>query len=99
MGGLRFVPMVMEADSGSWGLVARQTWAEMAKGKSQISGETQSVVASRILQSLSVILHKVNEPLVLSPLVLVLPALKRRFWVPHSNLLRWRSFTCLCLFC
>ena len=56
--GLSFVPIVMEAHSGTWGPTARKVWRTLAKAISTISGEDADLEAERCLQSLSVTLHR-----------------------------------------
>ena len=58
--GITFIPMVCEADGGSWGPAAHQVWSELAKYKSVLTGEHSSIIATRILQSLGLILHREN---------------------------------------
>ena len=58
--GFSFIPMVCEADGGGWGPAANAVWSELAKHKSVLTGEQSSTTATRMLQSLSLILHKEN---------------------------------------
>ena len=58
--GITFIPMVCEADGGSWAPAAHQVWSELAKYKSVLTGEHSSIIATRLLQSLGLILHREN---------------------------------------
>ena len=58
--GITFIPMICEADGGGWGPAAHKVWTDLAKHKSIISGETDSIIVNRLLQSLGLILHKEN---------------------------------------
>ena len=58
--GITFIPMICEADGGGWGPAAHKVWTDLAKHKSIISGETDSIIVNRLLQSLGVILHREN---------------------------------------
>ena len=58
--GITFIPMICEADGGGWGPAAHKVWSVLAKQKSIISGETDSIIVSRLLQSLGLILHREN---------------------------------------
>ena len=52
--------MICEADGGGWGPAAHKVWSELAKHKALASGEQDSTIVSRLLQSLGLILHKEN---------------------------------------
>ena len=58
--GVTFIPMVCEAQGGGWGPMAHKVWSELAKYKSLISGELNSIIVNQMLQSLSLILHREN---------------------------------------
>ena len=58
--GITFVPLVCEADGGGWGKAAHRVWSELAKHKSFLTGEHSSIHATRLLQSLGLILHREN---------------------------------------
>ena len=58
--GIKFIPMIIEADGGGWGPQAQKTWNELAKCKAAVTGELVSTVACQLLQSLSLILHREN---------------------------------------
>ena len=58
--GITFIPMICEADGGGWGPAAHKVWSELAKHKALTSGEQDSTIVSRLLQSLGLILHKEN---------------------------------------
>ena len=58
--GILFIPMICEADGGGWGEAAQQVWSELAKRKAIIAGERDSITATRLLQSLGIILHREN---------------------------------------
>ena len=58
--GINFIPLVCEADGGGWGPAALRVWGSLAKQKSILTGENTSVIATRILQSLGLILHREN---------------------------------------
>ena len=58
--GILFIPVVCEADGGGWGPSAHKVWSELAKHKALASGEQDSTIVSRLLQSLGLILHREN---------------------------------------
>ena len=58
--GIQFIPVICEANGGGWGPAAQAVWSEIAKHKSSMTGESHSVTATHLLQSLSLILHKEN---------------------------------------
>ena len=58
--GMLFTPMVMEACGGGWGEEAMKTWSELAKNSALASGELRSFALSRLLGSMSIILHREN---------------------------------------
>ena len=47
--GIKFIPMIIEADGGGWGPQAQKTWNELAKCKAAITGELESTVARQLL--------------------------------------------------
>ena len=63
--GLNFIPLICEADGGGWGPAANAVWSELAKHKSAMTGEPNSITATRLLQSLGLILHKENARAIL----------------------------------
>ena len=63
--GISFIPMICEADGGGWGPAAHKVWSELAKNKALASGEQDSTIVSRLLQSLGLILHKENARAIL----------------------------------
>ena len=63
--GINFIPIVCEADGGGWGPAAHKVWSELAKRKAIVAGERDSIVVSRLLQSLGLILHRENARSVL----------------------------------
>ena len=63
--GISFIPMVCEADGGGWGPAAHKAWSVLAKHKSYITGEHHSIIATRLLQSLGLILHRENARAIL----------------------------------
>ena len=63
--GLIFLPMIMEAHGGSWGLEARKAWAQIAKAAAQVSGDEAAVIAERHLQRLAIILQRENARAIL----------------------------------
>ena len=58
--GFSFIPLVCEADGGGWGPAAHVVWSELAKRKSLLTGKQSSTIATQLLWSLSLILHKEN---------------------------------------
>ena len=58
--GITFIPMICEADGGGWGPVAHKVWSELSKHKALASGEQDSTIVSRLLQSMGLILHREN---------------------------------------
>jgi len=63
--GISFIPLIAEADGGGWGPEAHKVFHELAKLKCSITGELESTEATRILQSLNLVLHKENARAVL----------------------------------
>ena len=63
--GIQFIPLICEANGGGWGPAAQVVWKELAKQKSSMTGESQSITTSHLLQSLSLILHKENARAIL----------------------------------
>ena len=63
--GLNFIPLICEADGGGWGPAAHSVWSELAKYKSVLTGERSSTIATYMLQSLGLILHKENARAIL----------------------------------
>ena len=60
--GIKFTPLICEADGGGWGPAAHAVWSQLAKHKSTLTGESDSITATHLLQSLGLILHKENAP-------------------------------------
>ena len=63
--GITFIPMICEADGGGWGPAAHKVWCELAKIKAMLTGEQNSTIANRLLQSLGLIIHRENARAVL----------------------------------
>ena len=63
--GITFIPIICEADGGGWGPTAHNVWSELAKHKSIMTGEQNSIIATRLLQSLGLILHRENARAIL----------------------------------
>ena len=63
--GINFIPIICEADGGGWGPAAHAVWSELAKHKSVLTGESNSITATHLLQSLGLILHKENARAIL----------------------------------
>ena len=63
--GLQFVPLVAEACSGGWGCTAAATWRVLGGLIATRSGDSPSVETDRLLQCLSVALHRENARAVL----------------------------------
>ena len=63
--GITFIPLICEATGGGWGPAANAVWSELAKYKSTLTGETASITATRLLQSLGLILHRENARAIL----------------------------------
>ena len=55
-----FIPLICEADGGGWGPAAHAVWRVLAKHKSTLTGEPDSITAMHLLQSLGLILHREN---------------------------------------
>ena len=68
--GITFIPLITEADGGGWGPEAHKVFHELAKLTSSATGEPESTVATNILQSLGIVLHRENTRAILcrSPL-------------------------------
>ena len=60
--GITFIPMVVEAVGGGWGMMARGVWSELAKSSALSSGEfqTEHSCANMLRQRLSMTLHREN---------------------------------------
>ena len=63
--GITFIPLVCEADGGGWGPAAHRVWSVLAKYKSVRTGEQDSTIATHLLQSLGLILHRENARAIL----------------------------------
>ena len=63
--GITFLPIICEADGGGWGPTAHKVWSELAKHKALASGEQDSTIVSKLLQSLGLILHRENARAIL----------------------------------
>ena len=63
--GILFIPLICEATGGGWGPAANAVWNELAKYKATLTGESISITANRMLQSLGMILHKENARAIL----------------------------------
>ena len=63
--GFNFIPMVLEAVGGGWGPSASKVFLEIAKTKSQLTGESKNKVLTQIHQNLGTILHRENARAVL----------------------------------
>ena len=63
--GITFIPLVSEADGGGWGPAGQAVWKELAKQKSIVSGEPDSITAGHLLQTLGIILHRENARVIL----------------------------------
>ena len=63
--GIKFIPVVAEAHGGGWGREAHKLWNALAKQKCAITGERESHEASKLLQSLGVILQRENARAIL----------------------------------
>ena len=63
--GITFIPIICEADGGGWGPAALSVWSELAKRKSILTGEKTSTIATQLLQSLGLILHRENARAIL----------------------------------
>ena len=63
--GISFIPVICEADGGGWGPAAHRVWSELAKTKAMLTGEQNSTIANRLLQTLGLILHRENARAIL----------------------------------
>ena len=63
--GIKFIPLVCEANGGGWGPAGHAVWKELAKQKSIVTGEPDSITALHLLQSLGLILHRENTRAIL----------------------------------
>ena len=63
--GVTFLPIVVEASGGGWGPTAMKVWSELAKTKALCTGESESIVAEQLYQSLGLILHRENARAIL----------------------------------
>ena len=66
--GIHFIPMIIEASGGAWGLNAEEVWKSIIKSTAVLSGEPISSVANELYQSLSVTLQKSNARAILKRL-------------------------------
>ena len=67
--GIRFIPMIMEAHSGSWSPLARNMLDWIARRSAAITLEEPATVSLRIAQRLSATLHRENSRAILKRLV------------------------------
>eukprot|EP00973_Karenia_brevis_P088710 12302181-Karenia_brevis.AAC.1 len=65
MAGISFIPMVVEADSGSLGPSAAKVFSELAKSKACVTGEPRNAVLTHLHQSLGITLHRENARAIL----------------------------------
>ena len=63
--GVNFIPIICEADGGGWGPAANRVWSVLAQQKSVLTGESSSIIISRLLQSLGLVLHRENARAIL----------------------------------
>ena len=63
--GIDFIPMIVEASSGSWGAEARELFREMSKTAARLTGDPYSVKLEQSMQTLSVCLHRANARAIL----------------------------------
>ena len=63
--GIAFIPIICEADGDDWGPAAQAVWSELAKNKSVLTGEQDSITVTHLLQSLGIILHRENARAIL----------------------------------
>ena len=64
--GITFVPLCVEASSGSWGPQARKFFKEVAKISARFSGDLVSARLDLCMQTLSVALHRANARSILT---------------------------------
>ena len=58
--GLQFLPMVIEAHSGSWGQTAKKVGKMLVEAASHCRGITKSAAAVELAQRISTTLHREN---------------------------------------
>ena len=58
--GFNFIPMVAEAVGGGWGTPAHKVFLEIAKTKSNLTGDSKNRILGQIHQNLGIILHREN---------------------------------------
>ena len=63
--GITFIPMVMEADGGSWGSAASKVFAEIAKTNATRTGDSRTTTLSQLYTNLGVTLHRENARAIL----------------------------------
>ena len=63
--GIKFIPMIAEADGGGWGPQAHKVIHEIAKLRATLSGDLEDKEAQHFLQSLNLILHRENARAIL----------------------------------
>ena len=63
--GFSFIPLVVEAHGGGWGLEARRAFSNLALRASAASGNSSSEVSDKLTQRLSCLLHRENARAVL----------------------------------
>ena len=63
--GIDFIPMIVEASSGSWGVDARNLFREVSKTAARLTGDPYSVKLEQCLQNFSISLHRANARAVL----------------------------------
>ncbi len=83
--GLRFVPMIVEAHSGSWSPLARGVLDWIARQRAAINHEEPATIALRIAQRLSATLHRENSRAILKRSVASAPDEFVSAWDAHEG--------------
>ena len=63
--GVQFIPMVVEAHSGSWGVAANKFWKKLARSGALEEGHDERESRFRMMQSMSIITHRENARAIL----------------------------------
>ena len=77
---IKFVPMIIEASGGTWGLDAEDVWKIVIKSAAALTGEPISAIANEFYQSMSITLHRSNARSILKRL----PGNKKVDWVVEA---------------
>ena len=79
--GISFIPVICEADGGGWGPAAHKIWSELVQTKAFLTGEQNSTVANRLLQSRPYTVKMLDQSFAIS--VVIQTRILDTFWLLH----------------